>query len=95
MKTRLSSGGSDHSPISAYEAVGTYTRPIGGFRSSQSDGVVVVSQPAFASSASKNRSTQRLVPQQCSHVVGHDPNFSPSSPIIPTRSPASVACSRR
>ena len=34
-------------------------------------------------------------PQQCSHVVGHAPNFSPSSPIVPSRSPASVACSRR
>src|SRR5664280_2438249 len=75
--TRLSSGGSDHSPISAYEAVGTYTRPIGGFRSSQSDGVVVVSQAAFASSASKNRSTQRLPPQQCSQVVGHVPERDP------------------
>ena len=57
----------------------------GGARSSQADGVVVVSQSAFASSASKNRSTQRRSPQQCSQVVGHAPNFSPSSPIIPTR----------
>ena len=59
MKTRLSSAGSAHSPISTYEPVGTYTRPIGRCASSQADGVVVVSQSAFASSASKNRSTQR------------------------------------
>ena len=34
-------------------------------------------------------------PQQCSNVFGQPPNFSPSSPIVPTRSPASVAWSRR
>ena len=43
----------------------------------------VVSQSAFSSSASKNRSTQRPSPQQCSNVVGQAPNFSPSSPIMP------------
>ena len=36
-----------------------YTRPIGGWSASQAEGVVVVSQSALASSASKNRSTQR------------------------------------
>ena len=55
------------------------------------DGVIVVSQSRFASSAVKKRSTQPVGPQQCSNVVGQPPNFSPSSPIVPTRSPASVA----
>ena len=69
-------------------------RPGGGRRSSR-DGGIVVSQSALASRASKNRSTQRPAPQQCSQVVGQAPNFSPSSPIVPSRSPASVAWSRR
>ena len=43
----------------------------------------------------KNVSIQRPRPQQCAQVVGHAPNFSPSSPIIPTRDPSSVACARR
>ena len=60
-----------------------------------SDGVTIVSQPALDSRASKNRSTQRPWPQQCSYVVGQAPNFSPSSPIMPTRLPSSVAWSRR
>ena len=37
----------------------------GGWSASHADGVTVVSQSAFASSASKNRSTQRPSPQQC------------------------------
>ena len=68
---------------------------MGWWSRSHADGVVVVSQSAFASSASKNRSTQRPSPQQCSQVVGQAPNFSPSSPIIPTRSRSSVANERR
>jgi hypothetical protein len=95
VKARLSSGGNAHSPISTYELVGTYTRPIGGWSANQAEGVTVLSQEAFVSRAVKNRSTQRPAPQQCSQVVGQAPNFSPSSPIIPIRSPASVAWSRR
>ena len=58
-------------------------------------GVTVVNQSSLPSSATKNRSTQRRSPQQCSYVVGQAPNFSPSSPIMPTRLPSSVACSWR
>src|SRR6266498_1930262 len=64
---------------------------MGACSASQAEGVTVMSQSAFASSAAKNRSTQRVLPQQCSNVSGQPPNFSPSSPMTPSRVPSGVA----
>ena len=59
-------------------------RRAGGRRATR-EGVTVVSQSAFASSASKNRSTQRPRPSSAPRSSATPPNFSPSSPIVPRR----------
>ncbi len=64
MNVGISSGGSTHSVISTYEAVGKYARAVGALPASQPDGVTIFSQSELDSSASKQRSTQCSRSQQ-------------------------------